>query len=96
MKAESDWVALQRDCTATTVPWGERVELSADGEVQVIQQLGGSVTVQTAMGMLLRRRRRRPGRPRTRAPGRPDRHPRAGPRRTLHTRVRVRRTRRRL
>lgn len=54
MRAESDWLTLQRDCTATTVPWGERVELSTGGEIRVIQQLGGSATVETAMGMLLR------------------------------------------
>lgn len=54
MNADGAWVTLRRDCAATTVPWGERVELSTGGEVQVTQQLGGSVTVQTAMGMLLR------------------------------------------
>ena len=49
-----DGIVLQRDCTATTVPYGERVELTAGGEVAIVQQLGGSITVQTQMGTLLR------------------------------------------
>jgi probable FeS assembly SUF system protein SufT len=47
-------IALRRDCTATTIPYGERVALAAGGEVEVVQQLGGSFTVRTEMGMLLR------------------------------------------
>jgi probable FeS assembly SUF system protein SufT len=47
-------VTLVRDCTATTVPYGERVALTAGGEVQIVQQLGGSITVRTEMGTLLR------------------------------------------
>ncbi len=55
MTSTSDgWLLLARDCPATTVPWGERVALSEGGEVQVVQQLGRSVTVRTRMGMLLR------------------------------------------
>lgn len=45
---------LTRDCPATTVPFGEAVTLDAGGEVQVVQQLGGSITVRTALGLLLR------------------------------------------
>ena len=47
-------IALRRDCPATTVPWGEQVELSAGGEVAIVQQLGASITVRTEMGSLLR------------------------------------------
>ena len=47
-------IALRRDCSATTIPYGERVALAEGGEVEVVQQLGGSFTVRTEMGMLLR------------------------------------------
>ena len=47
-------VALSRDCEATTVPYGERIALTAGGEVEIVQQLGGSITVRTQMGTLLR------------------------------------------
>ena len=47
-------VALRRSCTATTVPAGERVELSEGGEVEVVQHLGRSITVRTQLGTLLR------------------------------------------
>lgn len=50
----STWVALERDCDATMVPYGDRVALTAGGEVQIVQQLGGSITVRTQMGSLLR------------------------------------------
>ncbi|MGZ4709319.1 MAG: putative Fe-S cluster assembly protein SufT [Acidimicrobiales bacterium] len=46
--------ALTRACSATTVPYGETVTLDAGGEVQVVQQLGGSITVRTELGLLLR------------------------------------------
>jgi probable FeS assembly SUF system protein SufT len=49
-----DPIALTRDCTATMVPSGERVALAAGGEVQIVQQLGGSITVRTELGSLLR------------------------------------------
>ncbi|MDZ7678861.1 MAG: putative Fe-S cluster assembly protein SufT [Acidimicrobiales bacterium] len=45
---------LRRDCEAVTVPYGERVALTAGGEVEISQQLGSSVTVRTQMGTLLR------------------------------------------
>ena len=41
---------LTRSCPATTVPYGETVTLDAGGEVQVVQQLGGSITVRTELG----------------------------------------------
>ena len=47
-------VVLRRDCDALTVPHGERVALTAGGEVEIVQQLGTSVTVRTQMGTLLR------------------------------------------
>lgn len=47
-------VALTRDCSATTIPFGERVALTEGGLVEVVQQLGGSITVRTEMGALLR------------------------------------------
>jgi hypothetical protein len=47
-------VTLIRDCPATIVPHGERVSLDAGGVVAIVQQLGGSITVRTEMGMLLR------------------------------------------
>ena len=47
-------VALSRDCMATTIPSGQPVRLSAGGEVEIVQQLGGSVTVRTELGSLLR------------------------------------------
>ncbi len=45
---------LTRDCVATTVPYGESVVLDAGGEVHIVQQLGGSITVRTEFGLLLR------------------------------------------
>lgn len=54
MTTTSTWVALARDCNATMVPYGDRVALTAGGEVQIVQQLGGSITVRTQMGSLLR------------------------------------------
>lgn len=45
---------LRRDCMATTVPSGEFVLLSEGGAVEIVQQLGGSITVRTELGSLLR------------------------------------------
>ena len=52
----SPWspIELTRDCTATTVPRGEQVALTAGGLVEIVQRLGGSITVRTEMGSLLR------------------------------------------
>lgn len=47
-------IVLRRDCMATTVPRGEYVLLSEGGEVAIVQQLGGSITVRTELGSLLR------------------------------------------
>jgi probable FeS assembly SUF system protein SufT len=54
LSTASTFVKLSRDCMATTIPYGDRVPLSAGGEVQNVQQLGGSITVRTEMGSLLR------------------------------------------
>jgi probable FeS assembly SUF system protein SufT len=47
-------ILLRRDCLATTVPAGQPVLLSEGGEVEIVQQLGGSITVRTELGSLLR------------------------------------------
>lgn len=47
-------VELTRECIATTVPYGEQVTLDAGGLVEIVQQLGASVTVRTEMGAMLR------------------------------------------
>lgn len=49
-----DPVQLARQCSATTVPYGERVTLDAGGLVEIVQRLGASITVRTQMGALLR------------------------------------------
>jgi probable FeS assembly SUF system protein SufT len=54
MSATWDPVELRRDCIGTMVPSGNRVALSAGGLVHIVQQLGGSITVRTEMGSLLR------------------------------------------
>ena len=43
-------IVLRRDCMATTVPRGEYVMLSEGGEVSIVQQLGGSITVRAELG----------------------------------------------
>ena len=52
----SQWspIELTRDCTATTVPHGVQVALTAGGLVEIVQRLGASITVRTEMGSLLR------------------------------------------
>jgi probable FeS assembly SUF system protein SufT len=47
-------IALTRDCMATTIPAGEWTLLREGTELQVAQQLGGSITVRTGRGLLLR------------------------------------------
>ncbi|MGD9794213.1 MAG: iron-sulfur cluster assembly protein [Acidimicrobiia bacterium] len=47
-------IELTRDCTATTVPRGEQVALTAGGLVEIVQRLGAGITVRTEMGSLLR------------------------------------------
>ncbi len=52
----SQWtpVELSRDCPATTVPLGVNVVLNEGGLVEIVQRLGGSITVRTELGTLLR------------------------------------------
>jgi probable FeS assembly SUF system protein SufT len=52
--AAGDWVALSRACFVFTIPYGEAAVLDEGDEVQIVQTLGGSVTVRTATGRLLR------------------------------------------
>jgi probable FeS assembly SUF system protein SufT len=47
-------ITLSRDCEAIMIPSGERVTLPAGTEVRVIQTLGGSYTVTTPWGQMLR------------------------------------------
>jgi len=47
-------VALTRECMAMTVPDGNWTLLRAGQEVQITQQLGGSITVRTGRGTLVR------------------------------------------
>ena len=47
-------IQLTRSVVATTVPYGETMLLDAGGEVEIIQRLGGSITVRTNGGALLR------------------------------------------
>lgn len=54
MTPTRETVTLVRECTAITVPYGERVTLDAGGEVQIVQRLGSSITVRTQFGSLLR------------------------------------------
>lgn len=49
-----DPLTLTRSVSAITVPFGEVVELSEGGEVQVMQRMGDSITVRTEMGALMR------------------------------------------
>lgn len=54
MSGQGAPTALRRDCMATTVPAGQWTLLRAGLEVQIVQQLGGSVTVRTEDGGLVR------------------------------------------
>ncbi len=47
-------VVLARDCTATAVPEGTSVTLSAGTQVVITQALGGTFTVMTPYGTLVR------------------------------------------
>lgn len=49
-----DPITLSRDCVATTVPYGEQVTLDEGGEVEIVQQLGTSITVRSSFGTLFR------------------------------------------
>lgn len=53
-RAADEAVTLRRDCAAITVPQGEPIQLSAGDVVRVVAARGGSFTVATEMGTLLR------------------------------------------
>lgn len=54
MNRRADPVELSRDIWGTTIPMGDRTILVAGQQVLIVQALGGSVTVQTARGELVR------------------------------------------
>ena len=45
---------LTRDCQATQVPYGNVEILRAGAQVRIMQSLGGSYTVATDMGAMMR------------------------------------------
>ena len=47
-------IELQRDCEATVIPGGDRITLPRGDQVRVTQALGGSFTVTTDCGYLVR------------------------------------------
>ncbi len=54
MIAPGDWVALSRACFVFTIPRGEAAMLDEGDQVRIVQTLGGSVTVRTLSGQLMR------------------------------------------
>ncbi len=54
MYGNNEEVVLQRDCTGIQVPFGEKVELPAGSRVRITQALGGSYTVVTEYGHMVR------------------------------------------
>lgn len=54
MNTTREVVEVSRDIPATTVPYGETTTLPAGETVTIVQSLGGSVTVRTPFGVLLR------------------------------------------
>ena len=44
-------ITLTRDCEVISVPYGEKETLKAGTEVQIMQAMGGSNTVNTSQGM---------------------------------------------
>ena len=51
---ERETVVLNRDCKALFVPIGIQVNAKKGSEVTILQQLGGSYTIMTDMGGMLR------------------------------------------
>lgn len=47
-------IELQRDCQATMIPSGEKITLQCGDRVRITQALGGSYTVTTSSGHLVR------------------------------------------
>lgn len=54
MTGHDEMIELHRDCEATVVPYGDRITLRRGDEVGVTQALGGSFTVTTSRGQLVR------------------------------------------
>jgi probable FeS assembly SUF system protein SufT len=54
MSAAPTVIEVLRDCRATLVPFGEQVTIAAGERVRIMQQLGGSLTVLTEEGSLMR------------------------------------------
>jgi probable FeS assembly SUF system protein SufT len=54
MYRRNELVVVQRDCGATGIPGGEKLRLSKGDSVTVVQTLGGSYTVVTDDGYMLR------------------------------------------
>jgi probable FeS assembly SUF system protein SufT len=51
---ERELITLQRDCEAIQIPSGEKMTLPAGTQVQITQSLGGSYTVTTNIGYMVR------------------------------------------
>jgi len=51
---DDGFTALSRDCDAIQIPYGNTVTLRAGTEVALAQELGGTYTVRTRQGFLLR------------------------------------------
>lgn len=45
-------VKLTRECVVTTIPYGQKTTLEVGEPVEVVQQLGGSITVNTQYGLV--------------------------------------------
>lgn len=54
MNRTKEVAEVSRECPATTVPYGEPTTIPAGERVHIVQTLGGSITVRTAFGVLLR------------------------------------------
>jgi len=54
MRAEVAAIPLSRDCEAILIPGGDKVTLRAGTQVRITQSLGGSYTLQTEQGYLVR------------------------------------------
>ena len=54
MSSDYEQIELDRDCEATVIPGGQKMRLHRGELILVTQTLGGSVTVQTQMGYLVR------------------------------------------
>jgi len=51
---KEEWIKLTRDCAATAIPGGEKGTLPKGTQVRITQSLGGSDTVMTEQGFMVR------------------------------------------